>query len=304
MLKQTNCVKHALNTAGLTLEADVGESFLVKGIYAGTITSKEYLTIKIDNFTVGYYRTFGKRGNELGGLRFGYDSINLMNLLVKRGLPFSFPIAEGQKLTLSALDGAGSLQVVYDIYDAGDIRSDMPNGTTAKSFGFIQYMYETDVLTATGDMLLNKTHTPAEFPDFPAGKDVPPKMTMKLHGIEGSPFADFTSSGNGVYSTFLKLIKEREVLLNEDNEGIPFLGDKTATTAAQYIQSESLIGSVGQVVLADTTTKIAEPYWFDPPIEFTSGEELNVYLTCEWLLTHTMTAELPDIGLILEVNRE
>ncbi|GAI88919.1 unnamed protein product, partial [marine sediment metagenome] len=55
MLKQTNCVKHALNTAGLTLEADVGESFLVNAIYIGRCTTDAYLAVKIDNFSVAYW---------------------------------------------------------------------------------------------------------------------------------------------------------------------------------------------------------------------------------------------------------
>ncbi|GAI88922.1 unnamed protein product, partial [marine sediment metagenome] len=165
----------------------------------------------------------GKAGNQLGTQRLAYSGYNLMDRLVKKGLPFTLPIAEGQKLTLPALDGIGTMVVVYDIYDAGDIRSDMANGTASKNFSFIQYMRESAVLAASGDMLLDTSITPAEFPDFPAGRAVPANMSIKLHGIHGNPVADYVSSGNGFYSTFLKLVREREVLLDEDREGIPFL---------------------------------------------------------------------------------
>lgn len=304
MLRQTNCIKSELNTAGLSLEADVGESFLVKAIFIGRVTTSSYLAVKIDNFSVAYYLVKGKRGNELGGTRLMYQGINLMDLLVKRGLPFSLPIAEGQKLTLPVLTGIGTMQVVYDIYDAGDIRADMPNGTQSKIFAFIQYLRESAVLTDSGDMLLDTAITPAEFPDFPAGKAVPPKMTIKLHGISGSPVADFASSGNGFYTTYLKLVREREVLLDEDREGIPFLGNASATAAANYTRTEGLIGSVGEVAMASTDEKLAEPYWFDPPLEFSAGEELLVYLSWIKLLERTMQANLPAVGLILEVNKE
>jgi len=304
MLKQSNCIKRALNTAGLTLEAGIGESFLIKAIFVGIVTTAGFLTVRVDNFTVGFWRVFGKRGNELGGTRAGYKGYNLMDLLVKRGLPFSIPIAEGQKLTCGVLDGAGTIQVVYDIYDETDITAEMPNGTKSKSAGFIQYLRESSVLTASGDMLLDTSLTPAEFPDFPAGKCVPAKMKIKLHGIHGSPVADYDSASNGFHTTYLKLIREREILLDEDRNGLPFLGNEAADGAADYTLAESLIGSGGAQVLATAVYQNDPPYWFEPALEFASGEELLVYLTWVKVGTDTMAADLPDVGLILEVIRE
>jgi len=304
MLLQTNCVKRALNTAGITLEADTGESLLVKAICVGVCTTDAYVVVKVDNYTVASYLVKGKAGNELGGQRLLYDGINLMDVLVKRGLPFSIPIAEGQKLTIAALDGAGAIQVVYDMYSAADIRADMPNGTASKVFSFIQYLKETSVLAASGDMLLNVSLSPAEFPDFPAGKAVPARMKIKLHGIEGSPVADFVSANNGFYSTYLKLIREREVLFDEDRKGFQFLGSSAATGAADYTSAESLIGCVGERVSPVPRVSIKDPLWFVPPLIFASGEELLVYLSWIKVGTHTMAANLPAVGLILEVNRE
>lgn len=304
MLKQTNCVKHKLNTEGLTLEADVGESFLVKAIYIGRCTSDAYLTVKIDNFSVGYWLVKGKAGNQLGTQRLEYSGYNLMDRLVKKGLPFTYPIAEGQKLVLGALDGIGTMVVVYDIYDAGDIRSDMVNGTQCKTFGFIQYMRESAVIAASGDLLLDTSITPAEFPDFPAGRAVPARMSIKLHGIHGNPVADATSTDNLFYSTYLKLVRERETLFDEDRNGIPFLGDSTATGAASYLKPETIIGQCGEMSGGLSMYNSRDPLWFDPPLTFLSGEELLVYLTFVKVGTHTMAANLPAVDLILEVNRE
>lgn len=303
MLKQCNCIKTALHTAGLTLEANTGESFLVKCIYVGIVTTASYLAVKVDNFSVAYYLVMGKRGNELGGVRHSARGINLMKLLVDMGLPFSIPIAEGQKLTLPALDGAGTLQVVYDRYDAGDIRADMPNGTASKQFGFIQYLRETSVIAASGDLLLDKAITPAEFPDFPAGKSVPANMRIKLHGITGCPVADYSSTDNGFYSTYLKLVKDREVLFDEDRNGFPFLADSTDDSSPEYDKSESIIGSVGEHDAPFNYNIEKPPLFFDPPLEFISGEELLVYLTFVKVGTHTMAADLAAVALILEVNK-
>lgn len=304
MLKQVNCIKSALVSAGLTLQADVGESFLVKAIYAGRVTNDEYLTVKIDNYTVGYWRLKGKRGNHLGGVRLAYTAINLMRLLNERGLKFTYPVSEGQKLTLSAHTGIGTFHVIYDRYSAGDITASMPNGTQSKIFSFIQYLKESSVLTASGDMSLDTALTPAEFPDFPAGKAVPAKMKIRLHGIEGSPVADFVSGNNGFYTTYLKMIREREVLLDEDRLGIPFLGSSAATGTADYDNTESVIGSCGEGAGTAMDYEKSKPYWFDPPLEFASGEELNIILS--WLLVgaRTMAANLPDVNLILETIRE
>jgi hypothetical protein len=304
MLVQANCVKRALNTAGLTLQADIGESLLVKGISVGIATTAGYLIAKIDNFTVGCWRILGRRGNHLGGQRTGYKGVNLMKQLIKRGLPFKYPIAEGQKLTIAALDGAGSIQVDYDIYTAGDILPTLPNGTQSRNFSFIQYMDTTTVLAASGDMLLDKSLTPAEFPDFPAGKAVPARMKIKLHGIIGSPVADAASGSNLFYTTYLKMIREREVLLDEDRLGLQFLGDSGASGAADYTDAVSLIGTGAEAVDGGTDYKWDDPYWFEPPLVFNSGEELDLYLSWTKVGTHTMPADIVDVGLILEVNRE
>lgn len=304
MLRQVNCVKSGLNTVALTLEADVGESFLVRCIYIGRCTTDAYLAVKIDNFSVASWLVKGKAGNQLGSQRISYSGYNLMDKLVKRGLPFSLPIAEGQKLSIAALDGVGHMQVLYDIYDAGDITSSMPNGTTSKNYGFIQYMTGSVEPVASGDMLLDTSLTPAEFPDFPAGKSVPPKMKIKLHGIHGSPVADAASSGNLFYTSHLKLIREREVLLDEDRAGIIFLGDATEDTGVSYDKTQSIIGEGGEISGGLTDQNILEPLWFDPPLVFESGEELLVYLTWVKMLEHTLTANIPAVDLILEVVRE
>jgi len=304
MLIEANCIKTALNTAGLTLQADSGESFLVKGIYVGTVTTAGYLTAKVDNFTVASYRVAGKRGNELGGVRKMQFGINLMRYLVDRGLPFAIPIAEGQKLTLPALDGIGYTMVVYDRYTAGDIKETAPNGTACRKYGFIQYLDASTVLTASGDLLLNATLSPPEFPAFPANDVVPSKMSISLLGIEGCPFADFASANNGFYSKYLKLIRDRQVLIDEDRNGILFWGNPETTGTNDYSYAVSLIGSVGEQQIGDWCYKVHPPLMFEPPLKFISGDELLVYLSIIKIGTHTMPTGLPDIGLILEVNRE
>ncbi|MBA7526363.1 hypothetical protein ES705_18525 [subsurface metagenome] len=153
-------------------------------------------------------------------------------------------------------------------------------------------------------MLLDTSITPAEFPDFPAGRAVPAKMRIKLHGIHGCPVANMSSSQNGFYTTFLKLIREREVLLDEDRRGIPFGGYKYSSDDADYSSGESLIGCGGEIAGGLTEQNTKDPLWFDPPLVFESGEELLVYLTwAEQGTIVSMDENRAAVDLILEVER-
>lgn len=307
MLQLHNCIKLLPQNSNYDLIADPNESLLVKGIFVAPDTADTFLTLKIDNVTVGFYRVYGKSGNHLGGIRGGYVSFNLMSFLVGLGLPFSLPIAEGQKLHVSRPAGAGHIQILYDRYDAGDIRADMPCGSAAKNYGFLQYLRESSVLEAAGDMLLDTAITPAEFPDFPAGKPVPAKMSIKLHGIAGTPFSDFVydvTAYKGYYSTFLKLIREREVLFDEDRDGILFEGRIDGTTEKNYEHGKTIIGSGAEFHETYVSWAGKPPLMFDPPLEFSSGEELLVYLTCGIDGDRAMAENLADVALILEVVRE
>ncbi|GAJ06858.1 unnamed protein product [marine sediment metagenome] len=93
-------------------------------------------------------------------------------------------------------------------------------------------------------------------------------------------------------------------MLSEDRTGIPFLGNSGADSAADYTKVESLIGCGGEIAGPIADDKLDDPYWFDPPLVFTAGEELLVYLSFIKKLTHTMAANLPAVGLILEVTKK
>ncbi|GAI59887.1 unnamed protein product [marine sediment metagenome] len=230
-----------------------------------------------------------------------------MRFLVDRGLPFSLPIAEGQKLNISRPAGDNQIQILYDRYDAGDIRADMPCGSAAKNYGFLQYLRESTVLTASGDMHLDTAITPAEFPDFPAGKAVPAKMSIRLHGIVGCPFSDYayvTTDYQGYYSDYLKLTREREVLFDEDRNGIYFAGRAAGSQETYYENIDSIIGSCADFFATIQDYAQKDPFILDPPLEFASGEELLVHIHAVKDGDRAMTADLADVALILEVVRE
>ncbi|GAI83879.1 unnamed protein product, partial [marine sediment metagenome] len=144
-------------------------------------------------------------------------------------------------------------------------------GSAAKNYGFLQYLRESTLLTASGDMHLDTAITPAEFPDFPAGKAVPAKMSIKLHGIVGCPFSDYAyveDGYQGYYSDYLKLTREREVLFDEDRNGIFFKGRKEGSQEKYYENIDSIIGSCADFYSAVQDYAQKDPFMLDPPLIF------------------------------------
>ena len=278
MLKQANCVKSVATGAAFNLQADAGESFLVKSVIFADALTTAYPVFRVDRKTVGCYRGGAQGVQHLGGLVDAYIPMNLMDWLMGKGINMSIPVAEGQTFTITRAGDTGALVVVYDIYDAGDMRADMVNGTDSKEYNFVQYMTASEVLAASQDYLLSVSLSPAEFPDFPCGQVVPAKATIDILGVAGMP-VNVGDAANSTSTTFLKLVKDREILFDEDRDGIPFeaLAAIAAATTRKIVSS--LIGDCVSIATGLSNPSYGVPLLFDPPLHFVSGEELLVYLT-------------------------
>lgn len=280
MLKQGNCVKTMAAATSDTLEANAGESFLVKSIIAYPGESDTYLTLKVDRKTVGFYRFRGRGGNQLNAPNYYGEQANIIDILTAAGVNVFIPIAEGQILTFSRAGTGGNIAILYDMYDAGDIRADMPNGTAAKEYTFLQYMTHDNTIDADEDVLMNTSLSPAEFPDFPCGAVVPAKQTIDIVALVGSPLRNKSAGGSElVYTTFIKMVKERETLFDEDGYGLPFRGDVDGSDGRWYRSKHTVIGASGNVGSDDVGSVLGKPLIFDPPLHFVSGEELLVYIS-------------------------
>lgn len=301
MLKQGNCIKRITASGGGDLQADAGESFLIKGIQGEPSGNDTYLTLRVDRKTVGVYRLGGRAGNHLSYLTEGNFKNNLMEFLVNQGVNVFIPVAEGQVFTVSRYAETGDVIILYDIFDAGDMRADMPNGSDAKEYTFLQYMDATGTLTASGDLTINASLSPAEFPDFPCGKVVPARHTIDILGIAGSPVGDKTTGDNYFLSSYLKLVKDRETLFDEDRNGIPFGAKKPDEDAVLYRTALSLIGDCVMNSYSQSHELLAMPLMFDPPLHFVAGEELLVYVSMVETGSHTLTASIQSLAAIMKV---
>lgn len=319
-------IKRITASGGGNLEAKAGESLLVKRIECVESSNDDYLSLYVDRVTVGFYRIKGKAGNHLSTIVTSTLKANLMEFLTNVGVNVSIPVAEGQVFNVSRYAETGNVLIVYDLYTAGDIHDTDINGSASKEYNFIQYGKVGTAPTASGDALVDTALTPAEFPDFPFGKVVPANYKINLLGIVGCPFVDAAGADDGFASTFLKLIKEREVLFDEDRNGIPFDGQDVAATALVYQSNFSLIGSSTPLIIethlhventagsyaqnANTAAAsiifkpFAPPLMFTPAIEFESGAELNVYLTVVKMASGTWNDNKDDQAFILNVVKQ
>lgn len=306
MLKYSNATFEIAGLSTYNLTADVGESFLIRKITVFAPSDDGYLVLRVDRKTVGVYRTKGKSGNHLGHPQTGWLHKNLMEALTQHNINVSIPVAEGQTFTYEFTTGNGHVCSYYDVYDAGDIRADMPNGSASKEYTFIQYMNTSDLATTSKDVLMDTSLSPAEFPDFPCGKNVPPRHKIDVLGLVGSPFGDDTDLSNYHVTDFCKLVKEREVLFDQRRRGFLFTGLRGNSAGTLWNNTFSPIGSCVpvQIVLYDqnsTQPSHQDPLIFDVPIHMLSGEELNIYVTIRLVGSHTLLTTAIDLAAILKV---
>lgn len=309
-------VKNAINkTAGQTLEleADPGQSFLIKDIMIDNNDSV-YADLTVDKALVGSFRTSGELGNHLGfpyGMAAPFDatatfrarpSQTVLGFLGETGIFIGYPIAEGQKIVISPSASAnylGDISIVYEEYEGGDITSEMENGSESTEYMIVNYGDVGAAITVAGTHHVNEQNSPTEFPAFPYGKVVPAKTEIDLIGILASDAWDWDDATHISYTKYLKLVRERTVLFDDDRNGLMFRG--SGPDVADVVTSYGLGSSkTGNYSDAD----IKKPFMLPKPITFGAGEELNMYITSAIV---TNAASIPqlgaEIGLIMKIRR-
>ena len=298
-LKAANQVKHFSGSADYELQTKSGESIRVKAIYIANAVN-DFATIKIDKTTVGYFRVGGSRGNHLHyPLQDEQRDKNLLDLLREREIFTDYPLAEGQKLIITGAQGANTeCTIVYDVYDAGDVNRDNPNGTDSNEYIFINYGRPASAPTTSGDILIDTSINPVEFPSFPYGKVVPAGYEIDIIGILASDVGRTSGTGaNQCVTTYVKFVRGRTVLWDDDRNGLKLKGLAPSSDGVQIGVGYSQIGYYSDV-------DQRHPYFFPEPLTFQQGEELNIYITTDILAgTQNLTAEDLEIALIMKVRR-
>jgi len=297
-LKEQYMVKTVEDNVDLELEADPGEAFLIKDIHIYN-PATNYITLRTQKVSVGYFRVGGTLGNHLHEPIKDEHKKTLLGYLADLGVFKGLPVDEGEKFTITGAKQSGARQtVVYEIYDPADISNTMENGSKADTYVYINYGRLPGAVTSGGETEYTVSQNPAEFPDFPFGANVPAKTEIDLIGILASDyFAGTGTSGQGSYTKYLKLIKERDVLFDEDRQGIPLDAEPKADTTDLIGEGYSLIGNYSDADLRS-------PWILPSPITFLPGEELYVGLVHEAkAVAGSIAVDETEIGFIQRVRR-
>jgi hypothetical protein len=226
----------------------------------------------------------------------------LLAWMIEQGLMDGYPIATGETFKITGAAQGGSIQmVIYESHEEGDMASDMPNGSKATEYVFINYGNAGGDITNAGEWELSKSQNPAEFPDFPFGKVVPAKTKIAIAGILASDFAPEENDGTDqIWTSYLKLIAERETLFDEDRNGLLMLGPSgsNAGIGDRVGEGLSVIGNY-----SDVDARL--PLMIPETLEYVGGDELQVYLCTEKASSgQTIGTAEGEVALIEKISRE
>ena len=224
----------------------------------------------------------------------------LLKFLFDLGIFKGYPVSEGETFTVELCTGATAVKVVeYDLYDAADLNNEMENGSRSNTYLYVNYGDSGANIQAIADVILAKSNNLAEYPDFPFGGNVPSGHKIELIGILASDVAPAANAAAAcTYTQYLKFMQGREVLFDEDHNGLLY--------CAQFpdsIANSNMIAEGYAVGGNYTQCDRGQPLMFDPPLVFNEGEELAVF----WHLAITgagaaITQELHEVAFICKMS--
>jgi len=199
----------------------------------------------------------------------------VLQYLAEKGLFTGYPVAEGETFIIEGVHQAGSVvQIIYEIHTPDDITPELQNGSRSKSYQFMNYGDTGATVSSATSTLYDNPVNPAEFPAFPFGKVVPAKLKASIHAIFASDVCIFgASTSNYTQTQYLKLIKDRETLFDEDRLGLLLYAPTTPAVANLTLIGEGFSNCHN---LSDIDGQ--EPLIFQPALEYDQGDELNIYL--------------------------
>ena len=293
----------------LTLEPDTGRSLLVKDILTCPEADR-YLNVKISKTLAGYFRIdtvdLGSHLSDIiaPGIAVKEPTVppyrpTILKQMADAGIFEGYPIAEGEKMVLTHDDNGnlGNTVIVYEEYEAGDITSEMQNGTEAEEYVYINYGRFETAPAAAGSFVYDNQITPVEFPEFPFGKVVPTNKSIEVNALLASD-RNIIAAANGLATTFYSLKQGRKTMFDEDLRGI--LAAAPVVGLANNVLSEE-----GACVLGEGSHLYRRPvHFFEEPLMFEAGEELNVYATFIAGGGGAAAIDLPqsEVGLIQTVR--
>lgn len=251
------------DTKTLSITAKVGESLKIKELQVSHDDAGGWCECFIDRLSIGYWFIGWSAGNHLEMCGVVAAWPNLFKRLQQLGKFDGYPIAEGETFTIKnpVTDGNIRASIIYEVYDAEDMKAEMPNGSKSVEYMFINYGTNEDAIGEGEYGPLDFSRNPAEYPGFPFGDVVPPGHEIDIHGILHATWRGLVDS-TAATNRYLKLVHDRKVLFNEDRRGIYCVQGTSPLTWGSVRQTNCNIDL------------------FPQPITFKAGDELNITMSC------------------------
>jgi len=240
-------------SADLELQAQSGEGFVIKDIFAESVVVGEYLTIIISDTVMFACLT---ESTEIGMLRFSDAKESIRGLFTKIREKYPtvplFRVSEGEKLVIKRLTNDTKCLVRYAHLVGADLpKSTEPGGTLSDNRLLISS--GSQAITITADLTHYLTSltsmNPSGIMDFPFGVKVPAGYRMELLGF------------------CVNVHKLTGVGITIDGIRLWFRDESILKPAQAYLSNDlfKYISDDGQSV----------PFLFDSPILMVSGDELK-----------------------------
>lgn len=295
-LKRASMVATTSGTDGLSLTVPSGESLRVREINVTfDAAGAEDIKVTINRKTIQQFKVPSTWGL-LARIKDDSQKSMIMEMR-KLGLLEPIPVGEGETLEITAPGSSNYLEIVYDLYDAGDVSPSEYNGSDSNAYDFFQVISNSAAISASGDVALDQSDLDAIFPAFPGGKVVPANYEMELRAMFGDPAYKDDGAAAVMVTTHVKFLLDREDIFDKDLTGILF-GSRVVTQddAVHYQNLNSRIHRGG----ADVYPGILV---LEQPIVFRPGDELNVSVTCVETGAIEFLAASVKLGLLFNVRR-
>ena len=208
-------------SASLSITAKPGESIRVKALKFGALASGGYLECFIDRVSVGFFYIGNINANHLEQYELTTLMGNVFDSMLKKGIHAGFPVGEGQTFEVKPRVAGDTVigQIIYEIGEKDDFKPTDPNGSAAKIFTFLNYGTNGSIIATGNYGTLDTPRNPSEYPAFPFGAVVPARQKVEIIGLLFQTW--LSNIPNGLHSYgFLKLLKDRVTLWDEDRKGL------------------------------------------------------------------------------------
>jgi hypothetical protein len=265
---------------GVGFPVPVGESWLLKNIIASSIAAQTYMSfvVHVSNtevLTITQYNAIGRFLDTLKGM---VRPKNLLAYLFEKGIWRGIPIGEGENLQMVAINAYNSqAYAIVDVFDAGDKKPTDPNGSDGAEYDFVSAYTLASGMFASGDNWLTTVlGGPTIFEVQGNELRVPVNKEITIFGFMTRDIRKVSGTdANEQNSTYLKFVKNREVLFANDVNGIPMRGDTSKVTDGTYIGSGTCISGMYD------SAEAFEPYLFQNPLVLGEGEKIGISLVTQ-----------------------